>query len=103
MDDGNSLLDWVAEMSGTAHLVQVIPLLFDPGDHLGREEFLARWEQMPELKFAELIDEMVYLPSPVGLEHGRRNNLLQFWGGRYASQIKVVVALTNATWLMLES
>jgi Uma2 family endonuclease len=35
------------------------------GDHLTREEFHRRYEAMPEVKKAELIDGVVYMPSPV--------------------------------------
>jgi hypothetical protein len=34
------------------------------GQRLSREEFMRRWEAMPQLKFAELIKGMVYMPSP---------------------------------------
>lgn len=40
------------------------PLLAD-GMRLPLEEFLRRWEQMPEVKFAELINGVVRMPSPV--------------------------------------
>ena len=30
------------------------------GDCLSREEFLQRWNRLPDLKFAELIDGVVY-------------------------------------------
>jgi Uma2 family endonuclease len=40
------------------------------GERLTVEEFLRRWEELPELKNAELIDGVVYLSSPVSLEHG---------------------------------
>jgi hypothetical protein len=33
------------------------------------EEFLRRWEDLPELKNAELIDGVVYVPSPVSVDH----------------------------------
>lgn len=51
------------------HLVHLTPLLFNSGDRMTREDFLARWEQMPEVKFAELIDGVVYMPSPVSHLH----------------------------------
>ena len=41
------------------------PVLLPPlreGDRLTREEFLRRWEAMPDLKWAELIDGIVYMP-----------------------------------------
>src|SRR5712692_1977608 len=85
------------------HLVHLDPLLFEAGDRLGRQEFLARWERMPALRFAELIDGVVYLPSPVSIEHARNDQLLQLWAGLYASRSTVVEALANGTWLMGES
>lgn len=41
------------------------------GDHLSAEEFLRRYEAMPEVRKAELIQGVVYMPSPVSMEeHG---------------------------------
>ena len=41
------------------------------GDHLTREEFERRYATMPELNKAELIEGVVYMPSPVSLsDHG---------------------------------
>src|SRR5262245_54524470 len=40
-----------------------------PGDHLTIEEFERRYEAMPEVKKAELIEGVVYMPSPVLDEH----------------------------------
>ena len=37
----------------------------EPGDRLSRAEFERRYEAMPELKKAELIEGVVYMPSPV--------------------------------------
>jgi hypothetical protein len=39
-----------------------IAMLLAPGDRMELEEFLERWEQLPELKFAELIDAVFYMP-----------------------------------------
>jgi hypothetical protein len=44
------------------------PLL--EGDCLTSDEFLRRWEAMEDVKHAELVDGIVYMPSPVGLNHG---------------------------------
>ena len=41
-----------------------IPRL-EPGDHLTREEFERRYAAMPGLKQAELIEGVVFMPSPV--------------------------------------
>lgn len=47
-----------------------IPISFPPiplenGDHLSRAEFERRYEAMPDVKKAELIEGVVYMPSPV--------------------------------------
>jgi hypothetical protein len=41
------------------------PPPLEPGDHLTRVEFERRYEAMPDLKKAELIEGVVYMPSPV--------------------------------------
>src|ERR1043166_4995202 len=56
---------------------EVPPLL--PGDKLTRDEFLRRWEMHPEIKLAELIGGIVYMPSPVTFEHGDRDNDVGTW------------------------
>jgi len=38
------------------------------GQRMNVAEFLSRWEDLPDLKNAELIDGVVYVPSPVSLE-----------------------------------
>jgi hypothetical protein len=43
-----------------------------PGDRLTRKEFERRYEVMPHVKKAELIEGIVYMPSPVrSKQHGR--------------------------------
>lgn len=49
-----------------AHNVEVPPLV--AGDRLTREEFHRRYEAMPLIKKAELIEGVVYMPSPVAFE-----------------------------------
>lgn len=51
--------------------VQSIPPL-EPGDQLTRAEFERRYEAMPGLKKAELIDGVVHMPSPVRWNHHAR-------------------------------
>src|SRR5262249_14942366 len=41
------------------------PLPLEPGDHLTRDEFERRYDAMPGLKKAELIEGVVHVPSPV--------------------------------------
>jgi Putative restriction endonuclease len=40
----------------------------EPGDHLTREEFERRYEAMPHVTKAELIEGVVYMPSPVRMD-----------------------------------
>src|SRR5229473_3426070 len=80
-----------------------ITLLLAPGDRMELEEFLERWEHAPELKFAELIDGVVYMPSPISSPHGDFDSLAQSVFGHYRLRSGVCRGLTNATWLMLNS
>src|SRR5207253_2363767 len=51
-------------------LLPKIPAL-EPGDRLTRDEFERRYEAMPNLKKAELIEGIVYMPSAVrAYRHG---------------------------------
>ncbi len=45
-----------------------IPLL-ENGDHLTQPEFQRRYEAMPHIKKAELIDGVVYMSSPVSSDY----------------------------------
>ncbi len=67
------------------------------------QEFLLRWEAMPELKFAELIDGVVYLPSPQTSAHGRAEIRIDVWLGTYIASTPSCDAGTQSTWLMLQS
>jgi Uma2 family endonuclease len=87
----------------TSHLINIHPLLFEPGDRLSREEFLELWEQMPDLKKAELIDGVAYMPSPVSLPHSRFDGQCHTLLGYYAARTQGCKFVANATWLMLES
>lgn len=67
------------------------------GDHLSAHEFLRRFEAMPELKKAELIQNTVYMASPVRTDlHGEPDGLIQMWLGVYASKHRGVRHATNA-------
>ena len=52
------------------------------GDHLTRDEFERRWNAMPELKHAELIEGVVHMPSPIRMRHhsGPRFDLISWLG-----------------------
>src|SRR6478672_945884 len=56
----------------------------DHGDRLTRPEFERRYDAMPGLKKAELIEGTVYMPSPVRHgHHSRPHASLMAWLGQY--------------------
>jgi Uma2 family endonuclease len=70
----------------------------EPGDRLSRAEFERRYNAMPNLKKAELIEGVVYMPSPVRLRrHGRPHLRLVTWIGIYEGVTPGVIAADNAT------
>jgi Uma2 family endonuclease len=70
------------------------------GERLTVEEFLRRWEELPDLKDAELIDGVVYVPSPLSFEHGSLDFLIHVWLGYYAQATPGCKGGANSTWLM---
>ena len=84
-------------MSSTAHALP--PPLHD-GDRLTRDEFLRRWDAMPALKRAELINGVVCMPSPISTAHGDHHSLLDYWMGHYVSFTDGCAVGTASTWLM---
>src|SRR5712671_1626747 len=78
-------------------VVSAEPLL-EPGDRLTRDEFERRYQRMPRLKKAELIEGTVYMPSPVRLQkHAEPHNQLGTWLGVYASETPGVKCADNVT------
>jgi Uma2 family endonuclease len=72
--------------------------LLEPGDRLSRDAFERRYDQMPELKKAELIEGVVYMPSPVrATKHAEPHNYLGVWLGVYASETPGVRCFDNSS------
>lgn len=68
------------------------------GDRLEFDEFERRWEAMPWLKKAELINGRVYMQGTVSAEfHGGPDNQIQGWLCVYAAHTDGVNAYTNST------
>jgi Uma2 family endonuclease len=68
------------------------------GERLTRAEFERRYEAMPELKKAELIEGEVYMPSPVRQRfHGRQHAHLGFWLSAYEGRTPGVEVGDNST------
>ena len=80
-----------------ARLLRELPALQN-GDRLRSQEFLRRYEAMPEVKKAELIEGIVYMGSPVRAEdHGEPDALIHTWLGTYAAHTPGVRVFANTT------
>ena len=85
------------------HFASIEPLLIRPGDRMPLEEFLERWRQLPGLKFAELIDGVVYMPSTVSREHMSRDSRFQGLCAVYVYWTPGTESGINGTWRMTPS
>ncbi len=76
--------------------VEVLPL--ESGDRLTRSEFERRYEVMPEVKKAELIEGVVYMSSAVrAKQHGQPHSQVITWLGVYTAATPAVMLLDNTT------
>src|ERR1700733_7692092 len=80
--------------------LQVPPL--SAGDRLTREEFLRLWEAHPEIKRAELIGGIVYMPSPLSVDHGAQELVVSYWFGLYKTHTRGTAAGNNTTSFILD-
>lgn len=78
------------------------PLLIT-GMKMSREEFIATWDNEPNLKCAELIDGTVFVSSPVSLDHGLYEILMAAWLEAYSSKVPGWMCATNITWYIQDS
>src|SRR3954451_11326174 len=79
-----------------APLDEVLPL--EPGDRLTRDEFERRYDAMSGVKKAELIEGVVYMPSPVRhRRHGRPHAQIMGWLIAYEAATPGVEASDNST------
>ena len=68
------------------------------GDRLKLDEYWRRYLAMPGVKNAEVVEGIVYMPSPVSAEgHSEPHSRVSTWLGVYSSQCKGVIAGDNAT------
>jgi Uma2 family endonuclease len=72
------------------------------GDKLTRAEFLRRWEAHPEIKNAELIGGIVYMPSPVSVEHGDAHLDVGAWLAVYRAATPGTACGDNTTSFLLD-
>jgi Uma2 family endonuclease len=92
----------MATETTSAFIPQQQPAAYVPrlenGDQLTRDEFERRYEAMPELKRAELIEGVVHMPSPVrASQHAYPHADLITWLGVYRSATPGVRVADNAT------
>ena len=78
----------------------VSPPLLRDGDRLTSDEFMRRWEAMPDLKHAELIDGIVSMSSPVSRKHSDFHTPLAGWLANYAAATPGCRGGLEGTWLM---
>jgi Uma2 family endonuclease len=84
-------------LTGDSVAAPEVPVL-EPGDRLTREEFERRYAAMPDLKKAELIEGVVYMPSPVrARRHGTPHARLVGWLIHYEAKTPGVEVADNAT------
>jgi Uma2 family endonuclease len=72
------------------------PLPLENGDRLTRAEFERRYRAMPEVKKAELIEGVVYMPSPTRYKsHGKPHSDIHGWLFNYSVATPVVEVADN--------
>lgn len=91
-----ALADVAAERTHDRPPATRVPPL-ESGDHLSRAEFERRYEAMPDLKKAELIEGVVYVGSPVRVVHGQPHASVVTWLGVYAAATSGVELADNTT------
>lgn len=75
---------------------QILPL--EDGDRLTRHEFERRYHAMPHIKKAELIEGVVYMPSPVRFRsHAQPHGQVIGWLAVYCAATPGVLLADNAT------
>jgi len=72
------------------------------GDNLSREEFLRIWEMHPEITKAELIGGIVYMPSPLSLDHGEEDSDVGAWLSTYKAHTPGCGSARNVTTFVMD-
>jgi Uma2 family endonuclease len=81
-----------------AGITPTLPPPLESGDRLTRAEFERRYDAMPSVKKAELIEGVVFMGSPVRFEHHAEPHIfIATWLGTYRAMTPGVRAADNAT------
>ena len=78
----------------------ILPPPLRKGDRMTSDEFIRRWEAMPDLSRAELIDGVVHRASPVTDIHADFHFRISSWLTLYVLSTPGCGARTEATWLI---
>ena len=70
------------------------------GDHLTGAEFMRRYEAAFDINKAELVEGVVFMPSPVSLKHGEVHGDVMAWLGAYKAATPNVRLADNITVLL---
>jgi Uma2 family endonuclease len=81
-------------------LALALPPPLHEGDRLNSAEFLYRWEAMPDLKYAELLDGVVFMASPLAVDHGTIHFDAATWLGVYRNRTPGCQGGSDTTWVM---
>jgi Uma2 family endonuclease len=84
-------------MSTAERPIRVAPPPLIEGQRIDQAEFHRRYEAMPPGTRAELIDGVVFMPSPVGPEHGRAQVPALVWFSYYEENTPGVEVLDNTS------
>jgi Uma2 family endonuclease len=92
-----SIVATISTQSNVLGCENGVPTL-EAGDRLSRVEFERRYHSMPAGIKAELLEGVVYMPSPVRvLRHGQPHALLVTWLGIYRSGTPGIIIADNAS------
>ena len=69
----------------------------ESGELMHSREFLRRYQRMPQVKKAELIEGIVYMGSPVSTNHAIADGIIHGWLALYAARNPGVQFMPNAT------
>lgn len=93
-----SLTETMTHLSSSLPVEPVRPLPLEPGDRLTRAEFERRYDAAAEVKKAELIEGIVYMPSLVRYKsHGKPHSDIHGWLFNYSVATPGVELADNAT------
>jgi Uma2 family endonuclease len=71
-------------MNAPLQTADTATIVLETGDQLSRAEFEQRYEALPNLKKAELLEGVVYVPSPVRFDlHAKPHSYLAYWLTHY--------------------